>query len=66
MAYHWERLDGTRWVRVPAAELPEPVRSKKSVLFAHAGKVMEFQAADGAVERYRLVKADDGEGRMPG
>ena len=55
MAYHWERQEGAQWVRVPAASLPEPVRSKKSVLFAHAGKVMEVPMADGRVERYRLV-----------
>ncbi len=57
MAYHWQRHDGEHWVPVPAASLPATVRSKKSVLFAHAGKVMESVTADGRTERFRLVKA---------
>ena len=61
MAYHWQRQDGEHWVPVPAASLPAPVRSKKSVIFAHAGKVMENTTADGRVERFRLVKAPVGE-----
>jgi len=61
MTYHWQRQDGAHWVPVPAASLPAPVRSKKSVLFAHAGKIMEHPTADGRMERYRLVKAPVGE-----
>ena len=61
MAYHWERQDGAEWVPILAADMPRQVRSKKSVLFAHAGKVMEVPTADGRVERFRLVKAPLGE-----
>ena len=54
--YVWHKM-----VPILAADMPRQVRSKKSVLFAHAGKVMEVPTADGRVERFRLVKAPLGE-----
>lgn len=57
MAMRWEREQDGRWVQVPADALPEAVRSKKSVIFAHAGVVLEVPGPDGRPQRYRLVDA---------
>ncbi|MDH3689892.1 MAG: hypothetical protein OEU36_10480 [Gammaproteobacteria bacterium] len=50
----WEMEQDGQWSPVPVEQLPESVRSKKSVRFAFKGGVLKVAGTDRVVRSYRL------------